>query len=284
MSFHRVAPMAALLLVAVVILNRAAGPLPPAVPRGHAVIAGRERLIIVGDVHGMYDEMRAVLAKALYVPARDTLVFTGDVGNKGPQTAEVVTWIMDAQARGEDVHTVLGNHDIYVAEGQGVAAVNDAQRRWLGSRPLSVTIRRFRVVVVHAGVLPGKPLQTQSLETLTTMRNYIPATRDGTKDPKRGEPWVDAFNRHHAQRTRTDVTDGLPSGFHVVFGHDAVRGLQRSPLATGIDTGCVYGDALTAMVYPGRELVTAPCREVAPKTITDPNRIPKRRLEGQAAP
>ncbi len=31
----------------------------------------------------------------------------------------------------------------------------------------------------------------------------------------------------------------------VVFGHDAAAGLQDTPLAVGLDTGCCYGGALT---------------------------------------
>jgi hypothetical protein len=39
---------------------------------------------------------------------------------------------------------------------------------------------------------------------------------------------------------------------HVIFGHDAVQGLQAYPYATGLETGVCYGRRLSALVFPPR--------------------------------
>ena len=47
-----------------------------------------------------------------------------------------------------------------------------------------------------------------------------------------------------------------------MFGHWAMRGLVDLPLAIGLDTGCVYGRALTGVWMPSRRLVSVPARRV----------------------
>jgi hypothetical protein len=92
---------------------------------------------------------------------------------------------------------------------------------------------------VHAGLIPGLPLQQQDLGVLTKVRDLVRAP-DGRsfigleKPQDNSQPWA-----------------GLWAGpCHVLFGHDAKRGLQDAPYATGLDTGCVYGRQLTACVLP----------------------------------
>jgi len=73
---------------------------------------------------------------------------------------------------------------------------------------------------------------------MMNMRNLLP---DGStsKDIKSGTAWAPQWK---GPRT-------------IIFGHDAQRGFQRTPMAIGLDTGAVYGRHLTAIILPQRELV-----------------------------
>jgi hypothetical protein len=90
--------------------------------------------------------------------------------------------------------------------------------------------------------VPGVPLEQQQLWDVYTMRVLFQLP-DGSWRAYEGEktltpigavPWAPCWR-------------GLP---HCVFGHDSKRGLQLAPHATGVDTACASGGALTALVLP----------------------------------
>jgi hypothetical protein len=220
-----------------------------------AMVERAARYVFIGDVHGCLDELEALLRK-LQIGPGDQLVFVGDLVAKGPDSAGVV-----ALAREHGSLCVRGNHDEAVLRIHRAKQTNTtpqrakkthvkvaeslthADWRWLEQVPLFRRLPALNTIVVHAGVVPQRPLEQQHPEDLMIMRTLRP---DGHASPRLedGTLWAKSYRGPE----------------QIVFGHDAISGLQREPFATGIDTGCVYGRTLTALVQPGGELVSVHAR------------------------
>lgn len=211
------------------------------------------RAIVIGDVHGCREELEA-LVRACGVTPEDQVFLVGDLVAKGPDSQGVVQL-----AREQGYLAVLGNHDAHLLQIragtvdrkpkathlEAARAFTGADWAYLESLPLWRRIPGHDAIVVHGGLVPGVPLEAQAREHLLTLRSIRP---DGTPSKKvdEGVPWASLW----------------PGPEHVIFGHDAIRGLQQYPFATGLDTGCVYGGALTAILLPERRFVSVPARRV----------------------
>lgn len=69
------------------------------------------RLIAIGDIHGHYTKMRNLLDK-LELGRGDRIVFLGDYVDYGPQTAEVIEYLVNMRMY-RDVAFIMGNHDAW---------------------------------------------------------------------------------------------------------------------------------------------------------------------------
>ncbi|KAK9809206.1 hypothetical protein WJX72_011388 [[Myrmecia] bisecta] len=228
------------------------------------------RIIVVGDVHGCCDELEQLLKQCRFRQGLDNLVLAGDLVNKGPKSREVIE-----TARRLGAHSVRGNHDdralaVLQARKRGdqsdvkafdskwdwLDALTPEDEDYLQQLPFTLSIPSHRVAVVHAGLVPSRPLPEQRLSDMYKMRDVIPASTSGNPvdgweaSDKRGlaggQPWGSAWKGPD----------------HVFFGHDAKRGLQHHPHATGLDTGCCYGRQLTGAILPPAS--TTPLRPQEP--------------------
>lgn len=217
---------------------------------------GDTRHIVVGDVHGCLDELEK-LARSVSLTKADTLCFVGDLVAKGPDSAGVLDFAREAGAL-----AVRGNHDEYVirwkeaidagisppkigkSAQEVVGTLSEAQFAWLADRPYSLRITDD-VAIVHGGLMPNVTFDAQQVEHLLTLRSI---RDDGTPSDRaaEGRPWASLWR-------------GNP---FVVFGHDAVRGLQDYTHALGLDTGCVYGNRLTAYIVEEKRLASVPAKRV----------------------
>ena len=120
----------------------------------------------IGDVHGCFDELTALLQLIKFNKHTDELIFTGDIIGRGPKPLDVLHLIWDL---GDRAHTVLGNHDLNflaVAQGKRVAKKRDQLDsllnsselpdiiKWFANTPLMYSHPTTPISMVHAGIDP----------------------------------------------------------------------------------------------------------------------------------
>lgn len=130
---------------------------------------------LIGDVHGCYDELRALLEQVDFNPEQDTLWLTGDLVARGPGSLEVLRYV---KSLGESVRLVLGNHDLHLLAVYAGISRNKPKDRlntlleaedadelinWLRRQPLLQVDEEKKLVMGHAGITPQWDLATAKM-------------------------------------------------------------------------------------------------------------------------
>lgn len=184
-----------------------------------------------------------------FVPGRDRLFSVGDVVGKGPDVSGLLRRMQELK-----VQTVRGNHEeIFlraVKSGDTVTAKNRSGlgkdwKQWaqvISSWPYFVEMPD--IILVHAGLEPGKlKLTEMDPDILISIRTW---DGKGENLNRPGDPpWYEIVK---PQKT-------------VVFGHWASKGVIDLPGFKGLDSGCVYGKALTGWCPEENRFYSVPARE-----------------------
>jgi bis(5'-nucleosyl)-tetraphosphatase (symmetrical) len=232
------------------------------------------RTIVIGDVHGCIDELKALLDTA-EISKADRIIFLGDLIDRGPDPAAVVALAMAIGAE-----CVMGNHEEkalrwrrhelrrrkelnhYKNPMRGIDQarldqwnkIPDKHWDWISAWPQFIHLGDD-YVGVHAGCMPDIAVERQVPNELMRLR-YVKCTGDShgyakfkmaslkptgeAPDPKTGEKIV-----HW-----TELWSGPKN---IIYGHyvwdevNFTRNEVTQATTWGIDTGCVHGGKLTAL-------------------------------------
>lgn len=228
---------------------------------------------IVGDVHGCAAELRSlltVLGWTIQYDGADAIgathpdgrlaVFVGDLVDRGPDTPGVLRLVMGMVASGNAL-CVSGNHEVKLVRALKGARVTVAHGlaeslAQLAAEPEELTQRALafmdglishyvlddgRLVVAHAGLKESYHGRSSGRVRAFALYGDTTGETDEYGLPVR-YPW--------AQEYRGEAM--------VVYGHTPVPVAEWVNNTICLDTGVVFGGALTALRYPEREVVSVP--------------------------
>lgn len=207
------------------------------------------RTIIIGDLHGCYDEALALLDR-VKATANDRVIFVGASRRSRARPRECVELAMQHEC-------VLGNHEEKHLQQRRRDARSSRLIICAPETRSEIAARVLRVTAENDS-LAGAWRRRRA-------RRRLPG--HGTRDPERASPAPPAA--HQPPAPKSYWPSKAPTGFafwtnfwrgpeRVIFGHTVVDRPLVTEHAVGIDTGAVFGGGLTALLLPSWELVTVP--------------------------
>lgn len=231
---------------------------------------------IIGDVHGCIDELYELFNSLGYQwnnslpvhPDGRVPVFLGDLTDRGPDSLAVIELVYSLVMETKQGHYIPGNHcnKLYryflgnpVKEQHGLETtvaeyktLNPKQQRHIHYKfkslyekaPLYLELPGLHTVVAHAGI---KENMIGKLDKkVRTFVLYGDITGEYHND---GRP------------VRRDWAQSYKGGRWIVYGHTPVKKPRRVSKTINIDTGCVFGNALTAFRLPENKTVSVPSHQ-----------------------
>lgn len=233
---------------------------------------------VIGDVHGCRSELETLLGRLGYALVRDEqgraidarhpeqrrVVFLGDLIDRGPDVVGVLRLAMGMVASGSAL-AVPGNHEAKLVRALRGAKVTVSHGLEETLAQLSGESEEFREQV--------EAFCHDLVSHLILDEGRLVVAHAGLKEQYHGRASgrVRAFALYGETTGETDEY-GLPvrhpwaqdyRGTAVVlYGHTPVPTVEWVNNTACLDTGCVFGGALSAMRYPEREVVSVPAEQV----------------------
>ncbi len=206
-----------------------------------------KKIFAIGDIHGRLDHLMSLISIIPASPEDDLLVFIGDYIDRGPDGPDVVDYILALKKRFSRLVCLCGNHenmllrflegideDLYVQNGgqatlkaYGISPSDSIRKRKEKMPPEHLRFYESLLpyfetddyIFVHAGLLPGVPLDQQTTQDLLWVRDEF-------------------------------ISSANNFGKRVIFGHTPMKEPLIMSNKISIDTGAVYGGRLSCLELP----------------------------------
>ncbi len=223
------------------------------------------RVYAVGDIHGRLDLLDDLLAQmeadnASRSDADTTVIFLGDLIDRGPSSAQVVQRLMDLGQGSDRIRFLLGNHEeVFLKSLQGDPKALPFFVR-IGGKP----------TILSYGVAEADYSACDYPELLEMLRTHVPSTHveflSGFEDMivlgdyvfvhagvRPGVP-LDQQKPGNLRWIREEfLNHEIPFEKIVVHGHTITDEVEERVSRIGIDTGAYASGRLTAMGFEGTE-------------------------------
>src|SRR3954467_8754708 len=233
------------------------------------------KTFVVGDIHGRRAQLSALLEVLPHDKDSDSLVFLGDLIDRGPDAPGVVADVLELQ-RANPARTIVirGNHEQMMLD-----FIEDDSRLWLAHvTGGDQTFQQYTETPLHLETEEDFDQARRRLEEAVPAEHveffrqmphyyeddyalYVHAGLDHGKHPRDTELrhllWArdEEFYRHY--RGKPCVFGHTPTTFLPLLGRLGRHGIYISHSAIGIDTGYNYNSPLSCLSLPDFTLYQA---------------------------
>ena len=231
---------------------------------------------IIGDIHGCFEELLELLDVLGYKnkgsqwvhPDKRKLVFIGDLMDRGPSSLKVIELVYQFVTKDKIAKYIPGNHcdklyryfqgnnvkiqhglETTVEEYEALntkeqVAIRNKMIRLYEQAPLYLEIPEVNVVIAHAGI--KESLIGRYDKKVKTFVLYGDITGEKLPD---GRP------------VRRDWAKQYTGERWIVYGHTPVLEPRFVNKTVNIDTGCVFGNKLTAFRLPEEKIISVASKQ-----------------------
>ncbi|MUV36505.1 Protein-serine/threonine phosphatase [Lentibacillus sp. JNUCC-1] len=234
------------------------------------------KIDVIGDVHGCVGELKDLFAKLGYVenggafihPEGRIPVFLGDLTDRGPDSVAIIKLVSQMVLEKKTAKYVPGNHcnklyryfrgnpvqqkhglETTVAEYMGLSEeeqkqVQNAFMTLYENAPLYLVLKDANAIIAHAGIKSSLIGEYGKKAESFVLYGDVSGKTHPDGRPIRGD-WAQTYT----------------GSMWVVYGHTPVLKPRIVHKTINIDTGCVFGGALTAFRLPEETTVSVPSKQ-----------------------